>query len=245
MSGPNSTAVAAAIDVDNSLFAHYLLIALVGILVSVGVYRLVIGSLLYIRTLTCLNNDEQRFFKIPTKPFAWIKRHVLYAPLFNRRHSKQMRIGPVEMGILPTRFQSLLLVGIITTNIFLCAYGIEWHGPIITLLKHLGHRTGTFAVVNMIPLVIMAARNNPLIGFLRISYDTFNLMHRWFGRLVVSLTITHSVVCIIVIVINKKKMHIPGWEAFTSTLKEVRFIAFGFIVSDDCRPLSMCQARTY
>ena len=231
MGGYDSPAVAAAIDVNNIRFSHYLLITLGALVISMIVYRISIHAVKHIRTLTCLNNDSQRFFKRPNAIFGWIKQHLLYAPLFRRRH----QIGPVKIGILPTRFQSLLLVGIITMNVVLCAYGIEWHGPVITKLEHLRNRSGTLAVVNMIPLVIMAGRNNPLIGWLSISYDTFNMMHRSFGRVVASFAVTHGVVEIMSIVIKGHTTHTPGWESFTGTLKAARFITFGFVVSHDER----------
>ena len=142
-----------------------------------------------------------------------------------------MRIGPVEAGILPTRFQSLLLVGIIAMNVVLWAYGIEWNGPILTRLQHLGNRSGTLAVFNIVPLVIMAGRNNPLISWLDISCNTFNLMHRWFGRIVVSFAVSHGVEEIMAIVFMGKKTHTPEWEFFSGTLKEARFIIFGLLVS--------------
>ena len=223
--------VAAAIVVNNILFSHYLLIALGALVISMIIYRIAIHSVKHIRTLTSLNNDSQRYFEMPNVTFGWIKQHLLYAPLFRRRH----QIGPVKIGILPTRFQSLLLAGIITMNVVLCAYGIEWNGPIITKLEHLRNRSGTLAVVNMIPLVVMAGRNNPLIGWLSISYDTFNMMHRSFGRVVASFAVSHGVVEIMVIVIDGRKTHTPGWESFSGTLKEVRFITFGFVVSHDER----------
>lgn len=231
MGGIDPPAVGAAIVVNNVLFSYYILITLGAIVISMILYQITICSVQNIRTLTCLNNDGQRYFKVPNPKFGWIKEHLLYAPIFRHRHQKQMRIGPVETGILPTRFQSLLLAGIITMNVVLCAYGIEWNGPIFTKLEHLRNRSGTLAVVNMIPLVIMAGRNNPLIGWLDISYDTFNLMHRWFGRIVVSFAVSHGVVEIMAIVIRGQKTHTPAWESFSGTLKEVRFITFGLVVS--------------
>jgi len=39
----------------------------------------------------------------------------------------------------------------------------------------------------------MAARNNPLINWLNMSFDTFNLFHRWTGRIVVIEAIVHVV----------------------------------------------------
>ncbi|CAD6588081.1 MAG: hypothetical protein ASARMPREDX12_003155 [Alectoria sarmentosa] len=229
MGGIDPPVVAAAIVVNNMLFSHYILITLGAIVISMIIYRIGIHSVQYIRTLTCLNNDSQRYFKMPNTKFGWIKQHLLYAPLFHRRHQKQMRIGPVETGILPTRFQSMLLAGIIAMNVILWAYGIEWNGPTITKLEHLRNRSGTLAVVNMIPLVIMAGRNNPLIGWLKISYNTFNLIHRWFGRIVASLAVAHGVVEIMALVIRGRKTSTPGWESFSGTLKEVRFITFGFV----------------
>lgn len=39
----------------------------------------------------------------------------------------------------------------------------------------------------------MAARNNPLISVLGISFDTFNLLHRWLGRIVIIEAFAHTV----------------------------------------------------
>ena len=38
----------------------------------------------------------------------------------------------------------------------------------------------------------MASRNNPLIKWLGISFDTFNLLHRWFGRIVAMEAVCHT-----------------------------------------------------
>ena len=132
-------------------------------------------------------------------------------------------------------------------NVVLWAYGIEWNGPILTKLQHLGNRSGTLAVVNMIPLVIMAGRNNPLISWLDISYNTFNLMHRWFGRIVVSFAVSHGVEEIMSIVLRGQKTHTPGWEFFSGTLKEkeARFIIFGLLVSYGQRPLFITFSSLY
>ena len=239
----DTPAVAAAIGVNNMLFSYYVLIVLGGIVTGIAIYQIAIRCVQHIRLLTCLNNDSQRYFKIPHPMFSWIKRHLLYAPLFRHRHQKQLRVGPVEAGILPTRFQSLLLAGIITMNVVLCAYGIEWHGPMTTKLEHLRNRSGTLAVVNMIPLVTMAGRNNPLIGWLNVSYNTFNLMHRWFGRIVASLAVTHGVVEMISIVLKGKQTHTSGWQSFSGVLKDVRFITFGFVVSHDRKSILIQYRR--
>ena len=118
-------------------------------------------------------------------------------------------------------------------NTILWAYGIEWHGPLITLLKYLRNRSGTLAVANMIPLVLMAGRNNPFIKVLGIPYDSFNMFHRWFGHMVIAFSIIHTVAEFQSIIISGnmgKAVKTPGYVLFTNTLKEVRLIAFGFVV---------------
>ena len=234
MNVQSSPAAVAAVAADNLLFSYYVLIVLSAVVVSFFIYRIANDAVRHLRTLTCLNNDTQQYFRTPNKIFGFIKQHLFYAPLFKKRHSRPVRAGPIELGTLPTRLQGLLIAGIIAMNVVLCVYGIEWHGPIVTKLKHFRNRSGTLAVVNLIPLVAMAGRNNPLIWLLNISYDTFNLMHRWFGRIVVSLAITHATVEIINMVVSGTMgtgSHPSGFAIFQQTLASTRFITFGFVVS--------------
>jgi predicted ferric reductase len=53
-------------------------------------------------------------------------------------------------------------------------------------------------VVNMLPLVVLAGRNNPLISLLSISFDTYNVFHRWIGRITVALSVVHTIAWLIV-----------------------------------------------
>lgn len=223
---------------DNVFFSQTLLIILAAIAVSTAIYNIVHHSVRYIRTLTCLNNDTQRYFKMAHPVVGCMKQYLLYAPLFRRRHSKQMRIGPLDAGILPTRFQSLLLLGIIVMNITFAAYGLEWRGvpednpmPLQTLLMHLTNRTGVLAVTNMIPLVILAGRNNPLIGVLGLSFDTSNLLHRWFGRIVVALAVTHGSMELYLLALFGQKTDTPAAQAIGNTLKDEVFMRWGLVVS--------------
>ena len=229
-----SAAALAATNANNTRYSIYILIILCAIVVVAAVYRLIILSILYLRTLACLSDHRQQFFVAPNHIFGWIKQHVLYAPLFRKHHRHQMHVGPVEMGVIPTRLQSFLIFGLVITNVILCVYDIEWNGPLKIKLWHLRNRSGTLAMVNMIPLVLLACRNNPLIALLNISFHTFNIIHRWFGRIVVSLAVTHAVVQIISIVTGAaagKQVHSSGISVFTQTLKEERFMLWGFVVS--------------
>ncbi|CAL8576368.1 hypothetical protein XPA_002254 [Xanthoria parietina] len=199
--GHNETpAERAAATVDNTRFARYTLTVLAGIIVLLAIFRVVIHSVRYIRTLTCLNNDTQRYFRTPNLAYGAVKQHLLYAPLFRRRHLRELHFGWFHMGYVPSRFQSLFLTAVIIMNVTLSVAGIEWNGTRAAALSHLRNRTGTLSVINMIPLVVLAGRNNPLISLLSISFDNFNLVHRWFGRIVVLQALAHSVAEVINVV---------------------------------------------
>lgn len=124
----------------------------------------------------------------------------------------------------------MLILGIVVMNVTLATYGIEWHGSEVALLWHFRNRLGILALTNMIPLVLIAGRNNPLIFFTRISYNDFNLMHRWFGRLVIALAIAHGSVEFYYMDTLATKMHENSLKAFGDFLREESFLLYGFIV---------------
>lgn len=190
---PAAIAAEAAAQSQNARYATNTLIVLAAVVAALGVYRVIICSVRYIRALTCLNNSTQRYFRLPPTTFGFIKQHVLYAPLFSSRHNHEFRISSLQLGILPTRVQALFLLGVVAMNIWYCVRGIPWHGQQQELLGYLRNRTGVLAVVNMIPLVLIAGRNNPLIIPLNLSFDTFNMVHRFFGRLVAIQSVVHSI----------------------------------------------------
>ena len=101
------------------------------------------------------------------------------------------------MGTLPTRFQSIFLALVLGMNVAFCVVDIPYDQPMAKMAPVLRNRTGSLAVVNLIPLVLMASRNNPLIRMLNISFDNFNLMHRWFGRIVVVESIVHTLAFVV------------------------------------------------
>ncbi len=139
----------------------------------------------YIRTAVCLTNDTQRYFARPSSKFSWLKKNVLYAPIFSKRHNREFQLSKaINVGTLPTRFQLAFLVGYFGLNVAFCVINIPFQATFVDAAKQIRNRSGTLATVNMIPLFVLAGRNNPLIGLLGISFDTFNLMHRWFGRIV-------------------------------------------------------------
>ena len=69
-----------------------------------------------------------------------------------------------------------------------------------------------------VPLFLLAGRNNPLIPLLNISFDTYNLIHRWFGRIVILEAVAHTLA------------YYAG-SGWTFTVPSGAFILPGFIVS--------------
>lgn len=154
--------------------------------------------------------------------WPWIKRNVTYAPLGNKRHNREMRISTaVSVGTLPSRLHMVLLTVYFISNFAYCAaldYKIENRWAVAAQLRG---RSGMLALSNMIPLVIFAGRNNPLIPLLKISFDTYNLLHRWIGRMVVFESIIHMLAWMIT-------QHASnGWSSVAKKITTDAFIGWG------------------
>ena len=186
-------------------------------------------SVLYgqIRLLVSLNTENQRYFATQTSEWVpWLKQHVLYSPLFRVRHNREIQLSSaVNIGTLPTRFQTFFLLGYVAANITFCTLMIDYSDGAVSMLGELKNRTGILATINMVPLFLMAWRNNPLIQLLGISFDTFNLIHRWLGRIVVLEALTHSISWMV------SKSIKNGSETIMSTIiSSSKFLLPGFIV---------------
>lgn len=158
------------------------------------IYRLVCVIYARIRLMASLGLDNQRYFATHKHEWVgWLKVNVLYAPFWSVRHNRELQLSrAIDIGTLPTRFESFFLVGYVVGNIVFCTYLVEWSDETAIMLAEIRNRTGILAVVNMVPLFLLAGRNNPLIQLMGVSFDTYNLIHRWLGRIVVVQATTHS-----------------------------------------------------
>lgn len=235
---PSSTSTAAVqslstnTDNANQVFYNYLFIVCASLVAIMAVWRVVLESVKYVRTLTCLNNPTQRYFSRPSETFASFKEKLLYAPIFRKRHNREFQLSTaVNIGTLPTRFQLLFLISYFGTNITLFIASIHWDQDFATVSGEFRNRSGILAVVNMVPLFIMSTRNNPLISWLNISYDTFNLLHRWFGRIVALEIMTHTGAWM------ASRIHQSGWPSVMVSFQTNQMLMFGLIVSRTCSPI--------
>ncbi|KAI9852662.1 MAG: hypothetical protein M1838_006119 [Thelocarpon superellum] len=209
-------------DMENMKYYVYLMAVLSSTIATTFCFQHLMRGMRYVRTIACLNNDTQRYFVIPNNALAHFKRHLLYAPLFRKRHSSEFSRA-IDLGVLPTRVQSLFILGYVGTNVAFCLLSIDWSSPSTTVLAEFRNRTGILAVVNMVPLFIMGGRTNPLISLLNIPFDSFNLIHRWFGRIVVVEAVCHTCAYII------SKVQTTGWRSVEAAMKEGNMIMGGLV----------------
>ncbi|KAI1505490.1 ferric reductase like transmembrane component [Biscogniauxia marginata] len=211
---------------ENESMSNYLLIICAAVAALLIIWRIKTGVMRYVRTISGLTNDTQRYFAKPSYKLSWIKKNLLYSPIFGKRHNREFQISSaVNVGTLPTRFQLLFLIAYFATNVAFCVVNIPWLETYEDACKQLRNRSGTLATVNMAPLFLMAGRNNPLIGLLGMSFDTFNLMHRWFGRIVALEAVCHTVA------FWAGSASQAGWEQAFLTTFQVPFMTFGFLAT--------------
>jgi predicted ferric reductase len=154
------------------------------------------------RAFTYVRNDRRRVSVITSckgqnfwrrdrySTLGTLKRYFLYAPLVGDRHSRELRVtSSVSAGTLPTRPQFLVILVYILSNLAYCLAVPE--KATAQRFAELRGRCGALAAFNLIITVLFALRNNPFIWILGISYDTFNLFHRWAARLVILESIAH------------------------------------------------------
>lgn len=179
----------------------------------------------HIRAASTVGRSNQSYFATPNRTYGRFKRHLLDAPLFRRRHHREFRISSaMNVGTLPSRIQTIFLGAYFAMIITLTCYNINWSGGTEVALEQLMKRSGYIAVFNMIPLFVLAGRNNPLISLTGIPFDTYNLIHRWLGRIVVLEALVHSLIWLI------STVKARGWDSIAKAERSP-FILSGTIVS--------------
>lgn len=195
-------------------------------------YHWTLKLLQHVRQLANLNHGtssdgRQRYFSIPDETWAKIKRHFIAAPLFRRRHNREFRLSAaINVGVLPGRMQGFWLIGYFALNIVFTVWKIDWSNKEIFIDTAVS-RTGVLAVLNMIPLFLLAGRNNPMVWLMGISFDDFNLLHRWIGRIVIFEAIAHAAFWMAgkVVTLGSEK----AWVVIGGAMANSQFIMTGTI----------------
>lgn len=169
--------------------------------------------------------EKQTYWKM--SQWSWMpgmKKHLIYAPLLKKRHNREFRLSTaMNVGTLPSRLHLTLVLLYLGSNIAYM-FVLNWQNENrYAFCAELRGRSGVLAVVNMVPLIILAGRNNPLIPILKISFDTYNLLHRWMGRIVVIEVIIHTVAWCIPAVAD------GGWSAVGKKIVSGLFLGSGMV----------------
>lgn len=144
------------------------------------------------RLCEVLRKDNQSKFSKTNSWRATINRHVLFAPLFSTRHNREFRLmGKFHMGTIPLRLEVCMLLGYIALNIIFFFVLIDWGSGFSEKMFQLKYAAGHLSVMNSPTLVLSAGRNNLLIPLLGVQFDTFNLLHRWIGRIMAVEALVH------------------------------------------------------
>lgn len=158
-----------------------------------------------------------------TSIWPWLKANCLYAPLWRKRHNKEFQLSSaLNVGTLPSRLHTTILILYLTSNVIYCTY-LDYSRPRAAVLAELRGRTGHLSIVNMVPLIVLAGRNNPFIWLLRVSFDTYNLFHRWIGRVVIVEAIVHTIAWAVNDVAAK------GTNGPSEGLMKSPFLAYGML----------------
>lgn len=185
-----------ASDQDNIRVQRYMIWSWLAVVLTLLIYRWSRTLAREIRKVVNMgaenhNDGRQRYYSIPNRTFAFVKRHAILAPLFRKRHNREFKLSAaIEVGTLPSRLEVLFLVALVGANAAYCAITIDWHNA-ATFYSDAICRTGVVIATNICALFLLAGRNNPLIYLLGISFDTYNLIHRWLGRIIVLEAIAH------------------------------------------------------
>lgn len=180
----------------------------------------------HLRRISTFGDHKQRYYVLAHTTFSWVKKHLIYAPLFRTRHNREFQLSSaINMGNLPSRFHGVLVVGFVAMNIILCVITIPYRLEEDTVAAIVRNRTGTMATINLIPLVLMAGRNNPLIAMLQVPFDTWNLLHRWLGRIVVVEALVHSFAWMI------PKASEASWAVVKIALAKSSFLLTGLVAT--------------
>ncbi|KAM0439553.1 hypothetical protein ACHAPT_000644 [Fusarium lateritium] len=194
------------------------------VVLTIRIFEILWAKLRQVSTLN-VSGKRQGYWKI--SQWSWmpdLKKHIIYAPLWKKRHNREMKLSSaISMGTLPSRLHFVILFIYLGSN---CAYMFILDWAIqnkMALCAELRGRSGTLSLVNMVPLIIFAGRNNPLIAILKISFDTYNLLHRWMGRIVVLEALIHTIAWAIVCVDD------IGWEGVGHSIATNLFVGSGAV----------------
>ncbi|KAK9370473.1 ferric reductase NAD binding domain-containing protein [Lipomyces kononenkoae] len=120
-----------------------------------------------------------KFRKYITLPATWGGKHI-----------EPQRVGKVHVNVIPTRWQSIVILVFVALNLTLLFVDM-WTVPNNTVYytdaimraRNIGDRAALLGMSLFPVLFLFGGRNNILTFFTGWSFETFNVFHRWIGRM--------------------------------------------------------------
>ncbi|KAG7194866.1 uncharacterized protein KQ657_003973 [Scheffersomyces spartinae] len=129
-------------------------------------------------------------------PFStWVRKCITLAPTFSKTKSRALRWFNMDIGVIPSRWESGVLFGFYALGIIFMGTevntAIKAGGGSAAVADLIGMRFGVYATVLIPLLFIFAGRNNFLQFVTRWNFSTFLTFHRWIARAVFMLLMGH------------------------------------------------------
>ncbi|KAF2247273.1 hypothetical protein BU26DRAFT_345199 [Trematosphaeria pertusa] len=178
------------------------------------------------RHLSVMGNPKKQAYwaQNRTRWWPWLNRHLLVAPLHKKKHNAQFQISAaIDNGTLPGRWHCIMLVMYGALNLAWCLALPYRDAESKAIVAALRGRSGTLAALNLIPTVLFALRNNPLIPLLQVSYDDFNLFHRWGARITIIESVIHTAAWL------HNTLQGNGWQAVADALRDEESYTWGMV----------------
>ena len=133
--------------------------------------------------------------------FSKLFRKYITLPALGRRKRNVQQNGfSLFDCLVPTRMESLIILGFFVYLLTLCAIEIYYvpNDPIfptlqMALTRYVADRTGILSTILTPMLLLFGGRNNFLQWVTRWKFSTMVVYHRWIARMIVALAFIHSV----------------------------------------------------
>ena len=155
----------------------------VGIILFIGLTTGVVTSVRASNASRDYESQRSKVRKWPSHLKTWFRRRFLLPALFGRKH-----IQPLGNYMLPTRGQSLMIVGYMMLNVVFMATDY----PDGRTAKAAANRAGHLSLVNMPIYFLFSGRNNILIFLTGWTYNDFQVFHKWVARISMLEAVVHS-----------------------------------------------------
>ncbi|EDO15698.1 hypothetical protein Kpol_1000p9 [Vanderwaltozyma polyspora DSM 70294] len=137
-------------------------------------------------------------------------RGKFFIPTLFKTHAEHFTFNRYITGILPTRFESLLILGYLILHFILLTikfefdpFNIVFASKPIQIARYFGDRTGIIAFAHFPLIILFSTRTNLLEYLTSFNYSSFIMYHKWMGRIMVFDSILHGMSYTVYSILNK------------------------------------------